>query len=261
MKISGNIITLNEEKNIEQCVESLRQVCDEIVVVDSGSSDRTVEIAKSLGAIVIHQPYLGDGIQKNVALTHVSNDWILSLDADERLTAEMVQAIKSLDLENSDIDAYAFRRKNMIGSRWIKYCGWYPDYCTRLYNKKTARFADVKQHAKVVSRNTRLLDVDFYHYSFMNVGELFSKSGRNYSNRSAKIMFQQGKRANSFSPFLHGLSAFLKAYVFKRGFLQGVDGFSVALSSSLNSYLKYARLLEFQKDPEVLRNEDFNKIW
>lgn len=261
MNISGNIITLNEEKNIEQCIESLRQVCDEIVVVDSGSSDRTVEIAKSLGAIVIDQPYLGDGIQKNVALTHVSNDWVLSLDADERLTAEMVQAIKSLDLNNSDIDAYAFRRKNMIGSRWIKYCGWYPDYCIRLYNKNSAKFDNVKQHARVIARNVQRLNVDIVHYSFKNVSELFSKAGRGYPTRSAKIMYLAGKRTNKWAPFTHGLSAFIKCYFIKKGFLQGVDGFSVALSASVNSYLKYARLLEFQNDQKVLDNEDFNKVW
>lgn len=261
MKISGNVITLNEERNIAACIESLLTVCDEIIVVDSGSTDKTVEIAESLGAKVIHQPYLGDGIQKNVALSAVSHDWVLSLDADERLTPEMTTQIKTLGLDTTLIDAFAFRRRNMIGSRWIKHCGWYPDYCIRLYRHSQAKFADVKQHASVQTANYQKIDADIIHFSFKNIGELFAKPGRNFSGRAAKIMFAKGKRANAFSPFIHGLNAFLRKYLFQRGFLGGVDGFTVALSSSVNSYLKYAKLLEYQRDKTVTEQDDFNNIW
>lgn len=260
--ISANIITLNEAGNIADCIASVRQVCDEVIVVDSGSQDETVHIAESLGAKVIHQPYLGDGLQKNVALKHVNHDWVLSLDADERLTAEMVSAFRGLDLANTPHDAFAFRRRNMIGSRWIRVCGWYPDYCIRLYHhRRGARFADVKQHASVSAALPRRIDADLLHYSFANLGELFAKPGRNFSGRAAKIMYQKGKRANAFSPFLHGLNAFVRKYLFQRGFMGGVDGMTVAISAGLNSYLKYAKLLEYQRDPQVLANEDFDRIW
>lgn len=260
--ISANIITLNEANNIADCIASVRQVCDEVIVVDSGSQDETVHIAESLGAKVIYQPYLGDGLQKNVALEHVSHDWVLSLDADERLTTKMVSAIRSLDLATTSHDAFAFRRRNMIGSRWIRVCGWYPDYCIRLYHhRRGACFADVKQHASVTATHPHRLDADMLHYSFANLGELFAKPGRNFSGRAAKIMYQKGKRANAFSPFLHGLNAFIRKYLLQRGFLGGVDGMTVAISAGLNSYLKYAKLLEYQRDPEVLANEDFGRIW
>ncbi|MBT2787667.1 glycosyltransferase family 2 protein [Halomonas sp. ISL-106] len=261
MMISANIITFNEEANIADCIASARQVCDDIVVVDSGSQDRTTDIARELGAKVVQQTYLGDGIQKNIALAHVAYDWVLSLDADERLTPEMVEAIRQLDLAETEHDAFAFRRRNMIGSRWIRVCGWYPDYCIRLYNHRHARFADVKQHARVIAANPKRLNADMIHHSFDNLGQLFAKPGRNFSGRSAKIMFQKGKRANAFSPFAHGLNAFIRKYIFQRGFMGGVDGMTVAISAGLNSYLKYAKLLEYQRDPRVLEAEDFNKVW
>ena len=259
--ITGVIITLNEEQNIAECIASLQQVCNEIIVVDSNSTDSTVEIAERLGARVYRQSYLGDGPQKNHGLQFASNDWILSLDADERLTPELVLALQQLDLGQTEHDAFALRRRNYIGSRWIKHCGWYPDYCVRLYNRQLTRFKDVKQHSFVEARSTKQLDVDLIHYSFKNIGELFAKPGRNYSTRSAKILYQRGKRANAFTPFLNGLSAFFKKYLMQGGCLGGVDGLSVSLSGAINSYLKYAKLLEYQRDPKVLEAEDFSKVW
>ncbi len=259
--ITGVVITLNESRNIKECIESLQQVCNEVVVVDSMSTDDTLKIAESLGAIVVSQPYLGDGLQKNVGLDYASNDWVLSIDADERLTPELVTEIKKLNLAETTHDAFAVKRRNYIGSRWIKQCGWYPDYCIRLYNRTLTRFAEVKQHSSVQAKSPQRLDADLIHYSFENLGQLFAKPGRNFSGRAAKIMYQKGKKANSFSPFTHGLNAFIRKYVFQKGFLGGVDGMTVALSSAVNSYLKYAKLLEYQRDPKVLENEDFNKVW
>ena len=174
MKISGNIITLNEEKNIAACIESMQTVCDEIIVVDSGSTDNTIEIARRLGATIINQPYLGDGIQKNVALNHTRNAWVLSLDADERLTPEMTHAIQQLSLESTSLEGYSFRRQNMIGNRWIKHCGWYPDRCIRLYNTEKTRFADVKQHASVQTKKIKHIDADIIHFS-LSVNMFFSE--------------------------------------------------------------------------------------
>jgi glycosyltransferase involved in cell wall biosynthesis len=259
--ITGVIITLNESQNIVECIQSLQQVCSEIIVVDSLSHDTTQQLARDAGAIVVEQAYLGDGFQKNVGLEYGSNDWVLSMDADERLTPEAVEAIKQLDLAQTPHDAFAFKRRNYIGSRWIKHCGWYPDYCIRLYNKSKTRFSEVKQHASVQASNPKRLDADLIHYSFENLGQLFAKPGRNFSGRAAKIMYQKGKRANAFSPFSHGLNAFIRKYIFQQGFLGGVDGMTVALSSAVNSYLKYAKLLEYQRDPKVLEKENFDKIW
>lgn len=260
-KITGVVITLNEANNIEDCIASLWLVCDEIIVVDSGSQDLTLKLAQIAGAKVFVQPYLGDGPQKNHGLQFATHDWILSLDADERLTPELVSEIKALDLNITPHDAFAMRRRNYIGSRWIKRCGWYPDYCIRLFNRQKTCFKDVKQHSFVEASFAKKLQADLIHYSFKNLGELFAKPGRNFSSRSAKIMYQKGKRAHSFSPILHGTNAFIRKYIFQLGFLAGVDGFTVSLSSAMNSYLKYAKLLEYQRDPKVLQAEDFNKVW
>ncbi len=261
MNISGIVTTLNEEHNIADCIASLRLVCDEVVVVDSYSSDRTCEIARELGAKVVLQSYLGDGIQKNVALAHVKNRWVLSIDADERLMPSLVEAIKALDLDHTSFDGFAVRRRNMVGSRWVKACGWYPDYLVRLYRHDRLRFRDVKQHAGVPTDNTCKLKGDLMHYRYRNIGELFAKPGRNYSTRGAKILYLKGKQANAFTPVLHGVGAFLSNYFLRKGFLGGIDGLTLSLAVATNSYLKYAKLLEYQRDKQVRDQEDFEQVW
>ena len=259
--ISGIITTLNEERNIAEAIRSLQRVCNEVVVVDSNSSDRTVEIAQQLGAKVYLQSYLGDGIQKNVALQYVVNQWVISIDADERLTDELVKWIEQTDFEKTSYDGFAVRRRNYIGSRWVKSCGWYPDYLVRIYRHEKLRFRDVKQHAFVPTTNTLKIKADLIHYRYKNLGELFAKPERNYSTRGAKILYLKGKRANAFTPFWHGTAAFISNYFFRGGILGGVDGFTLSLSIACNSYLKYAKLLEFQKDAQVRDAEDFDKVW
>ena len=255
MKITGSIITLNEEEHIKECILSLQKVCDEIIVVDSNSSDHTVEIAKELGAKVVMQSYLGDGFQKNVVLEYASYDWILSLDADERLSEEMVAEIQTIDLENTKYECFGFSRKNYVGNRWIKYCGWYPDVCTRLFNGKKTKWWEVKLHSYVLTKNTQVLKGDIIHYSFRNLSELFAKPDRNYSAYGAKILFDKHKKVSAFSPAMHLIMAFIRRYILRLGFLNGVDGLTVSISSALNSYLKYAKLLEMYRDPKAADRE------
>lgn len=261
MNISGIITTLNEEANIADAIASLQQVCNEIVVVDSESTDRTVEIARELGAKVYLQKYLGDGIQKNVALQYVTNRWVLSIDADERLSDELVAWIRNTDFETTPYDGFAVRRRNYIGSRWVKCCGWYPDHLVRLYRHDRLRFRDVKQHAFVPTANTLKIKADLIHYRYKNCGELFSKPARNYSTRGAKILYLQGKKANAFMPFWHGTAAFLSNYFLRGGILGGVDGFTLSLAIACNSYMKYAKLLEYQRDETVRNAENFDNVW
>ncbi|WP_048307111.1 glycosyltransferase family 2 protein [Halomonas sp. PR-M31] len=259
--ITGVVITLNEAANIEACLASLANVCDELIVVDSGSTDATCRLAEQAGARVIAQPYLGDGPQKNVGPAQASNRWVLSLDADERLTDEAIKAIRGLELDNSEQEAFALRRRNYLGSRWIKTCGWYPDYCVRLFDRERTAFSDSRQHASIPASNATRLDADIDHYSFANLSELFTKASGRFSSRAAKIMYLKGKKANALSPFVHGTNAFVRKYVFQRGFSSGLDGMSVALSAAVNAYLKYAKLLELQRDSQVREAEDFDRIW
>lgn len=259
--ITGIITTLNEESNIVECIRSLQLICNEIVVIDSLSTDKTVELAKEMGAKVYLQAYLGDGIQKNMGIPHAANLWIFHLDADERMTQELADEINKIDLEHTPYEAFAVKRKNFIGSRWIKRCGWYPDYLIRLYRHDKTRYKEVKQHAFVPSDNSKRLHNDILHYSFKNIGELFAKPGRNYSTRAAKILYLNNKKANAFTPFWHGLAAFIRLYFFRGGILGGVDGFSISLSAAYTRYLKYAKLLEYKRDPKVREAEDFNNVW
>ncbi|MDD4210391.1 MAG: glycosyltransferase family 2 protein [Bacteroidales bacterium] len=259
--ITGIITTLNEEHNIEVCIKSLQLICDEIIVVDSLSADKTHELAKACGAKVYLQSYLGDGIQKNVGLAHATNTWVFSLDADERISPELAKEINAIDIENTPYDAFAVKRKNFIGSRWVKACHWYPDYLVRLYRKDKTRFTEVKQHAHVPSNNKKKLSNAIIHYRYNNIGEVFAKPERNYSSRGAKILYIKGKKANAFSPVLHGSLAFLSNYFFRGGILGGIDGLSLSIAIAQNSYLKYAKLLEFQRDPKVLENENFDAVW
>jgi glycosyltransferase involved in cell wall biosynthesis len=259
--ISGIITTLNEEANIVEAIRSLQQVCNQVVVVDSCSTDHTVELARQAGAEVYEQPYLGDGIQKNVALKYVHNQWVISIDADERLTPELVKMLRQTDLEHTPYDGFAIRRRNYIGSRWVRCCGWYPDYLVRIYRHDRLRFPEVKQHATVATTNTRRWRADLIHYRYHNLGELFAKPGRNYSTRGAKILYLKGRRAHWWTPLWHGFSAFMVNYFVRGGILGGIDGLTLTKSIAVNSYLKYAKLLEYQRDEKVRDAEDFDKVW
>lgn len=260
-KITGIITTLNEEHNIIEAIKSLQLICNEIIVIDSNSTDQTVSLAQTMGAKTYLQTYLGDGFQKNIGIQYASNDWIFSMDADERITPELALLINNIDFENTSFHGFAIRRRNMIGSRWVKSCGWYPDYLVRLFNHKQIRFREVKQHASVPSKNTQKLKGDILHFRYHNLGELFAKPARNYSTRGAKILYLNGKKATAFTPFLHGFSSLFVNLFFKGAILEGIDGFTLALSIATNSYLKYAKLLEYQRDSKVREREDFNSVW
>ena len=260
-KITGLVITLNEEQNICECIESLRQICDEIVVVDSCSHDRTVELAASMGAKTLVQPYLGDGPQKNVGIALASNPWVFSLDADERVTPELAEAINGIDLDATTFEAFAVRRRNYIGSRWIRCCHWYPNYLVRLYRTDKTRYTESKQHASVPSSNIGHIEADILHYAYRNIGEMFTKQAHSFSSRSAKIIYQSGKRVTVFTPFVHAFSAFFLNFFVRGGIFGGMDGWSISFAMSMNAYLKYARVLEYKRDPKVFENENFDKVW
>lgn len=245
MAITGTIITLNEERHIEACIHSLKQVCDEIIVVDSQSSDRTTAIAESLGAKVYVQPYLGDGPQKAFGVQYASNDWILSLDADERLDSDAVSAIQSLNLNDDTIDAYALKRRNFVGDHWIKAAGFYPDCVTRLYHKQRAAYLPKKGHSSVKADKIKSLNAHLIHYTYHDYRHWIDRINA-LSSRDAWAMHDRGKRANSFSPALHATSAIIRKYFLKGGLFQGLDGITVTITTAFHAYMKYLKLLEIQ---------------
>jgi len=245
MKITANIITLNEEKNIEEVIKSVGEVCDEVLVIDSMSSDRTREIAESLGAKVVKQAYLGDGPQKAFGAPLAKYDWILSIDADERLDTNAIEAIGNIDLDSTTYDAFSFARKTFVGKNFIKL--WYPDRVTRLYNRSSCGYTTAGGHARVDTENIKDLDADMLHYSYENYSEMI-KTSHKFITRGAKIAHEQGKKASALDPFLHGLGALFKALVLKGGAFHGVDGWNVAVISAFSSYMKYALMLEMQEN-------------
>ena len=244
MKITANIITLNEEKNIEYVIKSVQKVCDEVLVIDSFSSDKTCEIAESLGAKVVKQKYLGDGGQKAFGAPLAKNNWILSIDADERLDTNAIEAIKKLDLDETSYEAFSFARKTFVGKNFIKL--WYPDRVARLYNRDLCGYSTVGGHAKVESQNIKSLDADMLHYSYSDYSHMI-KTTHKFITRGARISYEEGKRASAFDPFMHGVGALFKALVLKGGALHGINGWNVAVISAFSSYMKYALILEMQR--------------
>ncbi|MCD6432586.1 MAG: glycosyltransferase family 2 protein [Sulfurimonas sp.] len=245
MKITANIITLNEEKNIKDVMESVQEVCDEVLVVDSLSSDKTCEIAESLGARIVKQEYLGDGKQKAFGTPLAKYDWILSIDADERLDKNAIEAIKNLDLENSEYDAYSFARKTFVGKNFIKL--WYPDRVTRLYNRQKCGYTTAGGHARVDTKSVKDLEADMLHYSYDNYAHMI-KTTHKFITRGARISYEDGKRASKLDPFTHGVGALFKALILKGGIFHGINGWNVAVISAFSSYMKYALMLEMQED-------------
>jgi glycosyltransferase involved in cell wall biosynthesis len=245
--ITATIITLNEEKHIREVIENVQTVCDEVLVVDSFSTDKTVEIAKSLGAKVIEQKYLGDGGQKAFCEQYASNRWLLSIDADERLTDEAIAYIRTMDLENTGYEGFSFRRQSFIGKKYIRQ--WYPDRVVRLYNREKCGYNTEGEHGKVQTENYKDLDVDMLHYSFSDFGMLVRKADR-FAVNLAHVRHREGKRASWYDPFLHGAGAFFKGMIVKGGIFGGAQEWHVAFASAYNSYMKYVIMLELQENDE-----------
>lgn len=254
--ITGIIITLNEEKHIAACIESLKKVCNEVIVVDSLSTDSTVSIAKKYGAHVINQAYLGDGPQKAFGVPHAVNDWIFSLDADERLDDDLVNEVKRLDLSEEDT-AYAFKRKNYVGDHWIKAAGFYPDYVTRLYNRKTSGYLDKKGHSKVKAPRIIRIRAHILHYTYNNYTHWMERINW-LSTRDAWAYYQKGKKSSDLRPFLSAAGAFVRKYFIKGGMFQGVDGMTVTLTTVIRAYMKYLKLNEMHKtkNSEVAQKDE-----
>lgn len=245
MAISGLVITYNEEKMIGKCIDALFKVCDEVIIVDSLSKDKTVEIAKEKGAIVVSQPFLGDGPQRSHGLPYCKNDWILNLDADEFLDVDAEQFILKEKYFEGNYDAFSFRVKNFLADKLIDFAGWYPDHKVRFFNKKTAHPSESKVHQKIINLNEKKVAVHILHYGWDSLDQIIAKKNQ-YSSWHAQQLFDQGKRINLLKPILNGSIAFLRCYFFKKGFLNGLDGLTISMIQGFFSYAKYAKLIKIQ---------------
>ena len=245
IKISAAIITYNEEKNIKRCMESLDFV-DEIVIVDSLSSDKTCAIAKELGAKVIEQKFLGHIDQKQLAVENCTHDWVLSLDADEEVSPELKASI--LELINTPLkhEAYEMKRVSFHLGKWIRHGGWYPDKKTRFFNKQKAHWGGYNPHDKViVNGSTGMLEGDLKHYVFTDLRHNID-TNNSYSSIMAEDLYNNGKKFSYLKLFLKPVGKFFEVYIYKRGFLDGMPGFIIAVGASYSMFLKFAKLWELQ---------------
>lgn len=244
-KLSAAIITKNEEKNISDCLKSVA-FADEIVVVDSGSTDKTVEIARNFGCRVFVEDWKGDGPQKNSAIDKCSHEWVLIVDADERIPDETKVEIRRLIEKNKGADAYSFPRKNYFHNRWIKHCGWWPDRIIRLVKKSRGRYKSITHGIWATTGILEKTHQPIEHCSFSSYSDML-KIMEARSTDMAIELFDAGRRVNRFTPFFHGISMFIQIYIFKLGFLDGFDGFIIAITRGGGSFFKYAKLLELQR--------------
>lgn len=241
-KLSVTIITLNEEKNIRDALESVKWA-DEIVVVDSGSSDKTVDICKEYTDKVFFNPWPGHIAQKNFAINKASNIWILSIDADERITPKLAGEIKEV-LQFPNADAYAEPRHVFYLNRWINHSGWYPDYKVRLFRKDKAKWGGINPHdVVVVNGKVEYLKGDLIHYSYKDISHHVNTIN-NFTTISAGEYLKLGKRASLWNIVSRPTGTFLKKYILKQGFRDGIPGFIIAVSSAYYVFLKYAKLWE-----------------
>ncbi len=242
--LSVSIIAFNEEANLPDCINSLT-FADEVVVVDSGSSDNTVQIASSLGCKVFVEPWKGHSEQKNSAVSKCSHQWVLSIDADERIPAETKEAIIQA-LRQPKAEVYRFPRKNHIHNRWLKGGDFWPDWQIRLFKKTSGRFCYSPHERWITQSKVETINCPIVHYSFRDYSHMVEKMNQ-YSSIAAAELMRAGKRYSVLTPFIHGFAMFVKIYIQKRGFLDGLDGFVNAMLKAGGSFLKYAKLLELQE--------------
>ncbi len=244
VQLSTVIITYNEEACIERCIRSVKEVADEIVVLDSFSTDRTQEICRSLG--VRFEQYVFDGYieQKNRAWEIAGGTHILSLDADEALSEELLSSIKAEKQKGFPVGAYSMNRMTAIGEKWIRHGSWYPDRKLRLARKTTAKWGGVNPHDKLILNNDIIvahLNGDILHYSFASM-QAFQHQGERFSGIAAKAMYENGKKSSFIKIFISPVVAFLKSYFFKRGFLDGKEGYLIAKEIARQTKMKYVKL-------------------
>lgn len=246
-KISACVISFNEEKKIEDCLKSLQPVVDEIIVVDSLSTDKTVEIISKYTDKIFQQKFLGHIEQKNLAVSKASHDWILSLDCDERLSEELQKAILAIKDNLSSQDAYKMARKTFYVYRWLNHC-WYPDKKIRLFNKQKAKWGGTNPHDKVLvnTDSVRELNGDILHYSFDSISAHIQTLDK-FTEIGAQEIIKKGKKVNLLSPLLHAKWTFIRLYILRLGFLDGFAGFVVSVLSFMHVFVKYSKVIFYQR--------------
>jgi glycosyltransferase involved in cell wall biosynthesis len=250
MKITATIITHNEESNIRAACESVAWA-DEILVVDSESTDATREVAASAGARVIVNPWPGFAAQKQFATDQSTNDWVFSLDADERVSDELRGSIGALAGSNATADGYRLSRRTFYQDRWIRGGGWYPDWQLRLFRKSRGHWKQRHIHESVEMNNGARVEIlrgDLLHYTVRDAADHHRMIGERYAPLAARQMFEDGRRTNGLTVATAGPAAFIRSLILKGGFRDGLAGITIANFAAHHAFLKHLMLWEMQRD-------------
>lgn len=241
-KLTVVIITLNEERNIARCLNSVKEVADDIVIVDSGSTDGTQEICRQYNVNFIIHPWTGYSEQKNFANEQALYNWILSIDADEELSPELIQSIKEAKNKNQ-IEYYKINRLTNYCGKWIKHGGWYPDIKLRIFDRNTTQWEGIIHETLTNEKNipSVLLKGNCFHYTYYNITEHIAQANK-FSELSAQDMFQRGKKYGFIKFFISPLIKFFRNYFMRTGFLDGIYGLAIACISAQAVFWKYAKL-------------------
>jgi glycosyltransferase involved in cell wall biosynthesis len=244
VKLTVTVITFNEAEHIAAALDSVAWA-DEIIVVDSGSTDGTAEIARPKATRVIVRDWPGYSAQKNFAADQAANDWVLSLDADERVTPALAQEIRSLLHQGPDAPGYRIKRVSFYLGRWIRTTDWYPDYQLRLYDRRAGRWNGLRIHEsfRLTQGQPRLLSGEIEHYAYRNISHHLKKIDA-YTTLIAEQLHEEGRRTSRVRMTLHATFAFFRNYILRRGFLDGVPGLIVSALNSYYVFLKLAKLWE-----------------
>lgn len=242
--LSVVIVTLNEEEKLEECLESVKWA-DEIVVLDSISQDRTVEIARRYTDKVSQRRFLGHGPMRNAAIESACGEWILCIDADERVTPELRAEIEQA-LAAPDARAYRMPRKAYFLGKWIRHCGWWPDYVLRLFRKDEGRYDDSLVHEQVVVGSMPgILRSPLLHFTYANIGEYLKKT----DSHTTWYAREEGHRASLPKCFLRAFAKFGKSYFLQRGFLDGREGLILSVLASYSTFIKHLKVWEANRGP------------
>lgn len=247
-RISAVVITFNEEHNISRCITSLQQVADEILVLDSFSTDKTATIARAMGATVYQEKFRGYIGQKNLAMKLASNDYILSLDADEELDDELIVSIRE-EKKHLQHRLYSMNRCTSYCGHFIRHGLWYPDKKIRLFDRKIASWGGLNPHDKIIAPSNFKpvkLRGEILHYSFRTPEDLVWQNNR-LSSIAASSLYAAGKKSNWYRMLVHPAWAFINGYFFRGGFLDGSDGFMIATQTAHQVFLKYSKLYRLQR--------------
>jgi glycosyltransferase involved in cell wall biosynthesis len=247
--LSVVVITYNEEKNIRRCIESVQTVADEIIVIDSFSDDNTAAIAASLGAVVKQSVFDGYINQKNKAISQASNNYVLLLDADEFLSEELAVSILK-EKTNFGYRAYSMKRCNIFRGQYIRHGLWYPDRKLRLFDKRIGYCGGLNPHDKIEMKEeveVKLLQGDLYHHTFPSI-EAYRKRNDEVSTVVAQSMYDAGIRRTRFKIIFSPLWAFINGYFLRLGFTEGYNGLVIAMLTAQQSYLKYQKLRQLQRE-------------